>query len=277
MTVSLPRPEAHPLSQLDVPVGSVDVLPRLAAGSWPTRAALRTGTRTLTFAELDRDISRLAFGLRQLIGGDGLTVALSATLGVDFPKAFYAIARSGNVSVPVNPRMPADAFAQLLAVTKVRAAILDRAMYERVRPVLAATPLEQVVLLDAPVGASPVTCAELSTGGGLLVEPRDRDENEPAAVVFGHGLSHHELKAGAVRRARTDGLTGRSIVLNAMAAYHPTHLGAAVSSGATQVLWRSPDQSAAAREARHVGATHLLSGSDRNAEILTGEFSQVVA
>jgi long-chain acyl-CoA synthetase len=261
MTVSLPSPESHPLSQLDVPVGSVDVLPRLAASSWPTRAALRTGTRTLTFAELDRDISRLAFGLRQLIGGDGLTVAVSATLGIDFPKAFYAIARSGNVSAPVNPRMPADAFAQLLAVAKVRAAILDRAMYERVRPVLATTPLEQVVLLGAPVGASPVTCAELSTGGGLLVEPRDRDENEPAAVVFGHGLSHHELKAAAARGARTDSLTGRSIVLNATAAYHPTHLGAAVYSGATQVLWRSPDQSAAEREARHVGATHLLSGS----------------
>lgn len=251
--------------QVDVPVGSVDVLPRLAAASWPTRAALRTGTRTMTFGELDRDISRLAFGLRQLIGGDGLTVALSATLGVDFPRAFYAIARSGNVSVPVNPRMPSDAFAELLAVTKVKAAILDRAMYERVRPVL--TSLEQVVLLDAPVGASTITCAELSSGGGLLVEPRDRDENEPAAMLVGHELSHHELKAAAARGARTDGLTGRSIVLNALAAYQPTHLGAALHSGATQVLWRSPDQTAAAREAQRIGATHLLSGQrDRSLE-----------
>lgn len=261
------------MSRLDVPVGSVDVLPRLAAASWPTRAALRAGSRTMTFAELDRDISRLAFGLRQLIGGDGLTVALSATLGLDFPRAFYAIARSGNVSAPVNPRMPVASFAELLAATKVRVAILDRAMFERVRPVLAATPLEQVVLLDAPVGSSPVTCAELSTGGGLLVEPRDRDENEPAAMLVGHGhgLSHHELKAAAAQGARASGLTGRSVVLNALAAYHPTHLGAALYSGATQVLWRSPDQAAAAREALRVSATHLLAGSVRNAEVLVEE------
>ena len=261
------------MSRLDVPVGSIDVLPRLAAANWPTKAALRTGTRTMTFGELDRDISRLAFGLRQLIGGDGLTVALSAMLGVDFPRAFYAIARSGNVSAPVNPRMPADAFARLLAVTKVRVAILDRAMYERVRPALAATPLEQVVLLDAPVGSSPVTCAELSTGGGLLVEPRDRDENEPAAMLvgYGQGLSHHELKAAAAQGVLTDGLTGHSVVLNALAAYHPTHLGAAVYSGATQVLWRSPDQATAAQEAQRVGATHLLAGSVHHAEVLAEE------
>jgi len=258
------------MPRLDIPVGSVDVLPRLAAANWPAKAALRTGTRTVTFAELDRDISRLAFGLRQLIGGDGLTVALSATLGVDFPRAFYAIVRSGNVSAPVNPRMPADAFAELLAVTKARVAILDRAMYDRVRPVLAATPLEQVVLLDAPVGSSPVTCAELSTGGGLLVEPRDRDENEPAARLVGHGqgLSHHELKAAAAKGAFSSGLNAQAVVLNALAAYHPTHLGAALHSGATQVLWRSPDQAAAAREALRVSATHLLAGSVRNAEVL---------
>ena len=50
-----------------------------------------------TFAELDRRVSRLASGLRELIGGDGSVVAVSSVLGLDFPIAYYAIARSGNV------------------------------------------------------------------------------------------------------------------------------------------------------------------------------------
>lgn len=266
-------PHAH------LPVGSADVLPRLAAAAWPNRAALRTGASTVTFAELDRDISRLAFGLRQLIGGEGLTVAVSSLLGLDFPTAFYAIVRSGNVAAPVNPRMPAAAFRQLLSDTDARAVVLGRAMYERVRPILADNPtIEQVLLLDAPAGTGELTCAELATGGGLLVEPRDRDENELAAIMFSGGraghisaarLTHHQLKEQAVRAAVADGLSEQAVVLNALPSFHPTHLGAGVCGGATQVLWSNPNPAAAIREAQRNHASHLLTGADA-AE--TGDF-----
>ena len=108
MTIPLRKrsPHAH------LPVGSADVLPRLAAAAWPDRVALRAGDRTVTFAGLDRDISRLAFGLRQWLGGDGLPVVVSAVLGVGFPVALHAVLRSGNVAAPVNPRMPAATFAR---------------------------------------------------------------------------------------------------------------------------------------------------------------------
>jgi long-chain acyl-CoA synthetase len=247
-----------------VPVGSADVLPSVAAVRWPHRAALRTGTSTVTFAELDHAISRLAFGLRQRLGGDGLTVAVSSVLGLDFPTAFYGIIRSGNVAAPVNPRMPAEAFARLLAETDARAVVLGRAMYERVRPVLSRR-LELVLLLDAPVGPGVLTCAELSTGGALLVEPRDRAENEPAAIMLGAGraghvrtahLTHHELKAQAVGAAM--GLAEDAVVLNALPAFGPAHLGAGLYSGATQVLMSTPDPAAAAREAERQHASHLL-------------------
>lgn len=268
----------HTLSvatHVNLPVGSADVLPRLAAGTWPHRAALRTATSTVTFAELDRDISRLAFGLRQLIGGDGLTVAVSSLLGLDFPTAFYAIIRSGNVAAPVNPRMSTEAFGRFLVDTDTRAVVLGRAMYERVRPVLTDR-VEQVLLLDAPAGPGVTTCAELATWGGLLVEPRDRDEHEPAAILFGGGASghvrgaavtHHDLKARAVGAAVADGVADGAVVLNAMSSYHPVHLGAGICAGATQVLWSSPDPAAAVREAERHSASHLLSGDP---EVHTG-------
>jgi acyl-CoA synthetase (AMP-forming)/AMP-acid ligase II len=228
----------------DLPVGSADVLPSLAAAAWPDRAALHTGTSTVTYAELDRTVTRLAFGLRQRLGGEGLTVAVSALPGLDFPAAFYAIVRSGNVAAPVDPRMPADVFADFLAVTRASAVVLGRAQYERVRSVLSAD-LELVLLLDAPAEPGVLTCAELATGGALLVEPRDRDEREPAAIMSGL-VTHHALKT----RAAAVGLPPATVVLNTAPVFDVTQLSAGIMSGATHLLSR--DESLAP------DATHLL-------------------
>ena len=247
-----------------VPVGSVDVLPRLAASAWPHRAALRAGSRIVTFGELDRDISRLAYGLRRLIGGEGLPVVVSATLGLDFPTAFYAVARSGNAVLPVNPRMPAETFTRLLEESGARAAVLGRVMYERVRRVLDDSRLEQVLLLDAPAERGRLTCAEAATWGSLFVEPADRSEHAAATVAGdGSGQSHHELKVAAL--ARADGLDAESVVLNASPSFHPDDLGASLAVGATQVLWGSPDPASALREAARHGATHLWRDGTRAA------------
>jgi long-chain acyl-CoA synthetase len=237
------------ISFADLPVGSADVLPSLAAAAWPDRAALRTSSSTVTFAELDRAVSRLAFGLRQRLGGDGLTVAVAALPGTHFPTAFYAIVRSGNVAAPVDPDMPADAFADFLAVTKARAVVLGRAMYERVRPVLPST-LELVLLLDAPAEPGVLTCAELSTGGALLVEPRDRDEREPAAILSGM-VTHQTLKV----RAAAVKLTSDAVVLTTTPSYDPVTLSAALLAGATQVLSRHDDHPA------YRPPTHVLTES----------------
>lgn len=232
------------MTHVDLPVGSTDVLPRLAAAAWPDRAALRTGSSAVTFAELDHAVSRLAFGLRQHLGGEDLTVAVSALPGLDFPVAFYAVIRSGNVAAPVDPRLDADEFADFVAVTRTRAVILGRAMYERVRPVLDSS-LELVLLLDAPAETGVPTCAEVATGGALLVEPRDRDEREPAAIMSGL-VTHHALKT----RAASVGLTPATVVLNAAPVYDATQLCAGVLGGATQLLSR--DRTIASN------ATHLL-------------------
>jgi acyl-CoA synthetase (AMP-forming)/AMP-acid ligase II len=168
-TVSrLPVPVAK---HTQLPVGSIDVLPQWAATRWPGRTALRTDAGALTFAELDRSVSRLASALRELIGGEGSVVALSSLLGLDFPVAYYAIARSGNVIAPVNPRLGTDVLEQLLVSNGARAMVLGRAMYDRVRPMLARLRLEQVLLLDGPAAAGVSTCADLAGRGDLLVDP----------------------------------------------------------------------------------------------------------
>ncbi|TDV52266.1 AMP-binding protein [Actinophytocola oryzae] len=233
----------------DLPIGSVDVLPSIAAAAWPTRAALRTGTSAVTFAELDRAISSLAAGLRRHLGGEGLTVVVSALPGLDFPTAFYAIVRSGNVAAPVDPRMPADELADFLSVTRAHGVVLGRAMYERVAHVLSPS-LELTLLLDAPTATGVLTCAELATTGPLPVEPRDRDERLPAAIMSGL-LTHHALK----RRAAAMGLSPETVVLNAAPVFDATQLCAGVLAGATQLLSRD---NALRGDATHVLTDHGL-------------------
>lgn len=248
-----------------LPVGSVDVLPRLAAAAWADRPALRTAQLTVTFAELDDLVSRLASGLRGLLGGDSSMVVLSAELTGWFPLAYYGIARSGNLVVPVSPRLGAEVLRCLLDSTAARAVVLGRTMYERVRPALVgAAGIEHVVLLDgACAGADVPTCAGLSVSGNLLVEPRDRDENEPAAVRLsagpaGHvpsaGLTHYQLKKDAAVAVAEQRLASGAVVINGLPSYTQTDLNAGVLAGVTQVLCGSPHPTAVGQEAVRAGA-----------------------
>ena len=251
-TVSrLPLP---PAKHVNLPVGSIDVLPACAAQRWPRRAALRQDQKVLTFAELDQRISRLASGLRDLIGGDGSVVAVSSALGLDFPIAYYAIARSGNVVAPVNPRLGADVLAALLTSVGAKAAVLSRTVYNRARTVL--TGLEQVVLLDGLPALGVPTCAELAARGNLLVEPRDRNENGLGAIVLGARRSHHRLKVEAAEAAAAHDLSEHAVALNSLSHYRQVHLNAAVLTGTTQVLCASPELAVQAREAMRHNVTH---------------------
>jgi long-chain acyl-CoA synthetase len=256
----LPIPTA---AHAQLPVGSVDVLPSQAAARWPNRTALRGSSGQLTFAELDRKISRLAAGIRELIDGGGSVVAVSASLGLDFPIAYYAVVRSGNVVAPINPRLGADVLERLLVALDARVAILAKPMYDRVRPVLARSAnLEHTVVFSGP---GPLTCDELAARRDLLVEPRDRDETDLAAIMFGSGRaghartagqSHHTLKLEAGRISEAHGLSEDAIALNALPAYHQAHLNGAMLVGATQVFCGSPDPSVLASEARRHNASH---------------------
>ena len=259
----LPVPPA-PHAQL--PVGSVDVLPSLAAALWPRRCAVQGDIEAISFAELDRRISRLAAGLRDLLGGEGSVVAVSSVLSLEFPVVYYAIARSGNVVAPVNPRIGAQVLEPLLTTLGARAVVLSRAQYDRARPLLAHMPLEQVLLLDGPSAPGVSTCTEVARRGNLLVEPRDRNENELASILLGAGRagyvrsarqSHHTLKVDAAKTGATHGLSEAAITLNTLPSYHQVHLNAAVWAGATQVLCASPDLAVQASVAERFDPTHM--------------------
>jgi bile acid-coenzyme A ligase len=84
----------------------------------PGRIALVCGARTRTFAELDRDATRLAraYAQRGVKQGDFVTIALPN--GIEFVTACFAIWRLGAVPQPISWRLPEKERAAILAEAK---------------------------------------------------------------------------------------------------------------------------------------------------------------
>ncbi|HSV65412.1 MAG TPA: class I adenylate-forming enzyme family protein [Mycobacteriales bacterium] len=258
------------LGELVWPAGSADVLARLAAEAWPDRVAVRAGDRTVTFAELDAQVTRWAGVLRGLVG-EGAVVAVAAVPGVELPAAYHGVIRSGNVVAPVNPLLPEPAWPRLLGAVRARAVLLGPELAARLGPALRTLPhLHHILPLDP--AQSPTHLPPRSSS--CCRQRRSTSDNnsmivgmgELAAIMFTSGstgpakpvgLTHRNLTAGAAQVGVAHGLSAGSVVLNGLPIYHPMHLNAGLLAGVTQVLAGSPDPAAAVRTAERHRASHF--------------------
>jgi amino acid adenylation domain-containing protein/non-ribosomal peptide synthase protein (TIGR01720 family) len=94
------------------------------AARTPDAVAVVCGTESRTFAEVDAEANRLARWLRSRGAGPEKLVALRLPRSVDFVVAMLGVLKSGAGYVPLDPGLPADRQAVLLADT-APAVILD--------------------------------------------------------------------------------------------------------------------------------------------------------
>ncbi|WP_019201788.1 non-ribosomal peptide synthetase [Tsukamurella sp. 1534] len=90
-----------------------DILAR-AVRQRPAGPALRDGTLTYTYAELDSAVSALANRLGSLGVGPGTRVAVAVPRSAASVVAFWAVARAGAVYVPIDPSYPAERIRYIL-------------------------------------------------------------------------------------------------------------------------------------------------------------------
>ncbi|WP_245572372.1 non-ribosomal peptide synthetase [Actinokineospora enzanensis] len=83
------------------------------ATAHPDSIAVSDGEHRLTYGELDRRCTRLAQGLRALGVRTGDRVGVCLPRSVDLVALLVAVVRAGAVSVPLDPRHPADRLAYL--------------------------------------------------------------------------------------------------------------------------------------------------------------------
>ena len=100
----------------------------------PHRPAVTSQSGTLTYAEFEDQISRIAGGLRGLFGlSPGAHVALAMENSTEFFLALYGIWRAGLTAVPMNARLHPKEFAYILLNSRSRLCLATPQLAHEIR------------------------------------------------------------------------------------------------------------------------------------------------
>ncbi|HEX8558731.1 MAG TPA: condensation domain-containing protein, partial [Pyrinomonadaceae bacterium] len=114
----------------------------------PDDAAIVSPAGTLTFARLEREVASLSRRLHKLGVGPEVCVGASVAGARDAVVALLATLRAGGAYVPVDPQLPDQRAALILASTRASILLTTSALEERWR----GTGAPRLLLLDSPAG-----------------------------------------------------------------------------------------------------------------------------
>src|SRR5690349_1985692 len=127
----------------------------LAAGRGAKTAFIDDKGR-YTYAELAERMARAGNALKGLGLGMEQRVLLCLLDSIDFPAVFLGAIRMGAVPIPVNTLLTTDDYAYMLHDSRARVAVISAALFEKMKPALAAQPfLETVVISGGSVDGYP--------------------------------------------------------------------------------------------------------------------------
>lgn len=259
--------------------GTLDGLLRHAAAVAPHRSAIQTGSRALTFGELDAAADGFAAKLATLLPAGstppgpgagvlpGAVVGVAAALHPSFAVAYYGTVRAGHVCAVINPLQGEEELAYALESAGVQVLVAVADMADRLQRIRLDLPrLAHVFYLDRPgehcvaTGGRPGATARFETvpadpDAVAVVQFTSGTTGRPKAVA----LTHRNLVHNAAQVAGVHGLGPDAVTLNHLPTYHPMHLNSAVFAGATQVLCADADPTQAVATAARTGATHFYS------------------
>lgn len=130
------QPEDEPGALPGAPTDLVDLVVA-AAAAVPQHPALVADGTTLTWAELDREVGRVAHGLASAGVVAGHRVALALANRPEMVIGYLAVLRVQAVAVPLNPRATADELARMLADSSARMVVADPVSVAAVRSAVA--------------------------------------------------------------------------------------------------------------------------------------------
>ena len=246
-----------------------ELLTQAAVDAPDHRALVEADGRSLTWAELDNEVGRVATGLGDAGIVAGHRVLLAMANRAELVAAYFGVLRAQAVAVPVNPRATISELARMLADSGVRLAFVDVGTADAVRAAKAMVDAglagersdldEDVISRAAPTSLVTVGEAagpgEVTYDGLLAAEPRSvpplLDPHKLAVLLYTSGtsgrpraamLSHRALLANVEQVALMDPPMMRAddVVLGVLPLFHVyglnAVLGAAVRHRATLVL-----------------------------------------
>lgn len=203
---------------------TVGAAPRYFARVEPAKRALYDGERSLSYAELDHQADALASAMVLHGVQRGEVVCAYLPNSIDYVTVVLAVARSGAIFSPINPRYKAFEISAILETARPRTVFTTHAQYETVRAAAEALGQRDVlfVLVDGATASDrAVQLAALLSQE--LCELPPVAETDFFSLMFTSGTTGRPKGAMATHRARM------TWVLNATIQYglddHDTYLG----------------------------------------------------
>ncbi|MBU2407521.1 MAG: AMP-binding protein [Gammaproteobacteria bacterium] len=154
-----------------------------AARLAPQRAALVSGDRTLSYAQLRQQVDAVAGALQSLDATPGSRVGICAGNSVEHVVALLAVLASGKVWVPLNWRNPASELDRIVAFTTPSIVIAEPAHLGT----LDLSQVDTVVTLGQPEAGTTALQDLLERFDGKAPEPHGRSRDEVQALKFTGG------------------------------------------------------------------------------------------
>jgi long-chain acyl-CoA synthetase len=203
---------------------SIGDLPRLAARTYSGKVALISKDRTLSFAEVDDLSERFAGSLvaSGVVPGDRIT--LYAENGWQWIVAYFGIAKSGAVIVPVNPLLTPSEVRYVVDDCGVSLVVASASKARTLIPELAGSVVRKVICFghDAPDGT--VAFGSLIAGSDRAPEIAG-DDARLATICYTSGttgspkgamLSHRSVVMNVRMTALMHGRSASDIVVSAL-------------------------------------------------------------
>jgi len=132
------------------PFGTVPALIRARAEAAPESVALIQGERSLTFAEFDGLLDRVAATLHRDGVGPRDTIAICAGTSIEYVAAFFGALRAGAAVAPLAPSSTAESLGVMIADSGAKIFFVDKAVAKEMGDVAVAAP--KVALDGSDVG-----------------------------------------------------------------------------------------------------------------------------
>ena len=209
-----------------------DLLTEAAAESPDRLAVVEAGGRSLTWAQLDDEVGRVATGLAAAGHVAGYRVLMAVGNRIEFVTTYLGVLRAQLVAVPVNPRATAGELARMIADSGSRTVVAD--------PDTVATVREAVSLLLRAIDGEPLpgehSYDELRADAARPI-PQIQDPEKLAALLYTSGtsgrpraaiLTHRALLANLeqVARVQPPMIHGDDVVLGVLPLFHVYGLNA---------------------------------------------------
>ena len=251
---------------LQRPFGTLDEMVRVQAQVQPGHPALVLDGRTLSYADFDRQIDRVAAALQR----DGLrpreVIAIAAGMSLAYAAVFFGALRAGLAVAPLAPDQRPETLQAMVADAGARRLFIDAAVAQHLAGVAGASDVPRVALDDAAAGAA---LSSWQAADGARPAPVAVQPDWPCTLIYSSGTTGlpkgitapHSYRWSALQMFQTLGYSPQSVVMISIPLYSNMTLSSFLPSlamGCTLVLMSKFDGGRWLELAEQHRATHCM-------------------